>query len=423
MKKIDRRIIIISALIFIVALSFGIMKFLIARKEEPPARSDKNTKRYVQSTMIRYGTVESAIEARGRLRSLSSIDIVAEASGKIIPGGVSLKKGASFNKGDLLFTVYRDEAELDLQGKKSSFMNTLANLLPDIKIDYPEYLETFTGFFRSLSINDDLPAMPLIEDEKLKIFLSSRNVLDEYYSIRKDELKLERHNIYAPFNGTYTDVYYEAGAYINTGGRVAHAIQTDILELEVPVKPVDAAWISAGDEVLVMRDADKAEYRGKVIRKGVFIDEDTQSQAVFIRIKNDLKKPLLNGEYLLAVFPSYKIEKAMEIPRNAVFNSDQVFIVNNDRLEKKRIDIIKLKERTLVFNGLNEGELIVTQPLVSVQEGIMVRTELNESEKDHQAVRQPAEKNEMNKGGSTAGSSGSSANKEVKQSANKGEKQ
>ncbi len=415
MKKIDRRIIIVSALIFIVALAFGIMKFLIARKEEPPARNDKNTKRYVQSAMVRYGTVESAIEARGRLRSMSSIDIVAEASGKIIPGRVSLKKGASFNKGDLLFTVYRDEAELDLQGKKSRFMNTLANLLPDIKIDYPEYLETFTGFFRALSINEDLPAMPLIEDEKLKIFLSSRNVLDEYYGIRKDELKLERHNIYAPFNGTYTDVYYEAGAYINTGGRVAHAIQTDILELEVPVKPVDAVWISTGDEVMVMRDADKAEYRGKVIRKGGFIDEDTQSQAVFIRIKNDLKKPLLNGEYLLAVFPSYKIEKAMEIPRNAVFNSDQVFTVNNDRLEKKRIEIIKLKERTLVFNGLSEGQLIVTQPLVSVQEGILVRTELNEPGKDPLAERQPAEKNEKNKGGSTAGSTGSSANKGEKQ--------
>lgn len=410
MKKIDRRIIIISSLIFIVGLAFGIMKFLIAQKEEPPGRRDNDLRRYVQSTVVKYGTVESTIEERGRLRSLSSIDIVAEASGKILAGEVSLKKGASFLKGDLLFTVYRDEAELDLQGKKSRFMNTLANLLPDIKIDYPEYLDTFTGFFRSVSIDEDLPSLPVIEDETLRIFLSGRNVLDQYYDIRKDELKLKRHSIYAPFTGSYTDVYYEAGAYINTGGRVAHAIQTDVLELEVPLKPSDASWINDGDEVLVMRPGDKKEYRGRVIRKGAFIDENTQSQAIFIRIKNEQDEPLFNGEYLLARFPSYKIGETMEIPRNAVFNSDQVFIVNNGRLEKRSIDIVRINERTVVFKGLAAGQSLVTQPLVNVQEGIMVRTGSLAPEKDHMAGNVTGGGKGTDKSGVASGSAGSSAN-------------
>ncbi|MBS0010302.1 MAG: HlyD family efflux transporter periplasmic adaptor subunit, partial [Bacteroidales bacterium] len=283
MKKIDRRIIIVSAFIFIVGLAFGIMKFLIAQKEEAPARRDNDTRRYVQTTLVTYGTVESSVQAMGRLRSLSSVDIVAEASGKINPGDISLKKGAAFSKGDLLFTIYKDEAELDLQGKKSRFMHTLANLLPDIRIDYPAYEKSFIDFFNAVNIYDDLPPMPEINNEKLKVFMASRNVLDEYYGIRRDELRLKRHSIYAPFNGTYSDVYLEAGAYINTGGRVAHAIQTDVLELEVPVKRSDAVWINNGDDVLVMRPGDKSEFRGEVIRKGSFIDDATQSQAIFIR--------------------------------------------------------------------------------------------------------------------------------------------
>lgn len=379
MKKVDRRIIIVTAFIFIVGLSFGIMKFLIAQKEEPPARRDNNVKRYVKTSEVKYGTVESHLEATGRLRSMSAIDIVAEASGKIIPGDISLKKGASFSKGDLLFTVYKDEAELDLQGKKSRFMNTLANLLPDIRIDFPAYEETFMDFFNSVNIYRDLPVMPEFSDEKLKVFLSSRNILSEYYSIRRDELKLKRHSIYAPFNGTYSDVYLEAGAYINTGGRVAHAIQTDILELEVPVKRADALWIKKGDMVEVKRPGDDAAYNGKVIRKGSYIDEDTQSQEIFIRVRSNRNNPLLNGEYLVARFNGHSIEETMEIPRNAVFNTDEVFIVNGGRLEKRIIDVVKLNEKTLVFRGLEEGQLLVTQALINVQEGTMVRTGMDET--------------------------------------------
>lgn len=404
MKKVDRRIIIITAFIFIVGLSFGIMKFLIAQKEEPPARRDNNVKRYVKTSEVKYGTVESHVEATGRLRSLSAIDIVAEASGKIIPGDISLKKGASFSKGDLLFTIYKDEAELDLQGQKSRFLNTLANLLPDIRIDFPDYEKTFTDFFNNVNIYRDLPEMPGFGDEKLKVFLASRNILSEYYSIRRDELKLKRHSIYAPFNGTYSDVYLEAGAYINTGGRVAHAIQTDILELEVPVKRADALWINKGDMVEVKRPGDEAAYNGKVIRKGSYIDEDTQSQEIFIRVRSNRSNPLLNGEYLVARFNGHSIEETMEIPRNAVFNTDEVFIVNGDRLEKRIIDVVKLNEKTLVFRGLEEGQLLVTQALINVQEGTMVRTGMDETAGTNMAGGSASET-------SPAGDNGTGANK------------
>jgi len=36
MRKIDRRIVIVAAFVFIVALAYGVMRFLIAQKEEPP---------------------------------------------------------------------------------------------------------------------------------------------------------------------------------------------------------------------------------------------------------------------------------------------------------------------------------------------------------------------------------------------------
>ncbi|MEA2107257.1 MAG: hypothetical protein U9P82_11180 [Bacteroidota bacterium] len=254
MKNIDRRIVILAAFIFIVELAFGIMKFLISQKEEPFSRPPVVSKRFVKTEKVDYKTIVSPIKAPGRVNSLSNVDIISEASGKLNVSNIPLKEGAQFSTGDILFTVYPDEAALALKSRKSQFLNQLANLLPDITIDFPEYEKTFRNFFNAIDINQNLPEFPAINEEKLKIFLSSRNILSDYYSILKEELQLNRHTIKAPFNGTYSDIYLEAGAYTNTGGRVAHAIRTDLLEIEVPLERFDAEWVKVGDKVTIHSD-------------------------------------------------------------------------------------------------------------------------------------------------------------------------
>lgn len=372
MKQIDRRIVIIAAFIFIVGMAFGLMKFLIAQKEDPFMRPAIEAKRYVKAEEVKYKTIISPVSAPGRVSSISEIDVIAEASGKIIVSKVPLKKGSEFSKGDILFTIYPDEAMLALKSKKSQFLNSLANLLPDIKIDYPDYEVEFRDFFNSIDTNKKLPDFPEVKNEKLKIFLASRNILSDYYGILKDELQLSRHTIVAPFDGTYSDVYLEAGAYTNTGGRVAHAIRTDVLEIEIPLERFDAEWVKIGDEVTLTSDTREKEWKAKVVRKSQFVDPNTQSQAIFLRLENGTGKKLLVGEYLKAKFPGHPIENVMEVPRNIVFNTNEVFIVNDNRIHKKQINIIKVNEKSLIFNGLKPGEVVVMQPLINVLEGTQV---------------------------------------------------
>jgi hypothetical protein len=378
MRKIDRRIVIVVSMLMILLVAYGLMRFLIAQKEAPPVRRSVEARRYVKVEPVQYSRIAAQVSERGRLISIAEIDIVAEGSGKIEPGKVSLKKGASFKKGDVLFVVYPDEAVLSLKARKSQYQNTLASIIPDLVIDFPEAEEEFTAFFSSINVEKSLPPMPEIQDDKLKIFLASRNVISEYYNIIRDELQLTRRTVRAPFNGTYTEVYMELGAYTNTGGRVARAIQTDQLEMEVPVVRSDAAWINLGDPVQVVSEARSLSWDGTVIRKGQFVDENTQSQSIFIRIKAKGKQDLLSGEYLTAIFPVRPIENAMEIPRNAVFNTDEVFLVNQGRLSKSKIEVVKVNERTLIFNGIPEGDTIVVQQLINVSEGTLVQTDKEE---------------------------------------------
>ena len=120
MKKIDRRIVIIASLIFIIGMAYGLMRFLITQRAEPPTRRIIEAKRFVQMEPVKYTTIISPVSAPGRLSSVSKIDLVAEASGKILQGNIPLKKGAEFKKGDLLFSIYPDsiptKGNLDVPG-------------------------------------------------------------------------------------------------------------------------------------------------------------------------------------------------------------------------------------------------------------------------------------------------------------------
>lgn len=369
---------IIASVIIILGLAYGLMKFLILQKEPPPVRRTIEAKRYVKVEPVNYSTIPSTVSAPGRVAAVAEIDIIAEAAGRIEAGKVTLKKGASFSRGDLLFVVYPDEAILSLKARKSQYQNVLASILPDLVIDFPEQEPAFHQFFSSIAVDNPLPALPQIRDDKLKIFLASRNVISEYYNIQRDELQLERRSVSAPFGGTFKEVYMELGAYVNTGGRVARALRTDGLELEVPLERADAAWVHIGDPVTVGSYGSITTWEGHVIRKSQFVDENTQSQSLFVSLPYNPRLPLLAGEYHQATFPIRPIENVMEIPRNSVFNTNEVFIVQQGRLVKREINVIKENERTLIFNGLTRGDSLVVQQLINVSEGTLVQVDKEE---------------------------------------------
>ncbi|WP_321288056.1 efflux RND transporter periplasmic adaptor subunit [uncultured Sunxiuqinia sp.] len=357
---------VVVGLIILLGGSAVLSKLFISMKPEAVQKPETEVKRYVSVEQVDYSEIISSVKAQGRVVSGNEVLLVAEAPGKIERGDVRLKKGTTFKKGQHLATIYKDEVELALKSKKSLFLNSLTNILPDIKIDFPDNYQSYLDFFNAIDLNETLPDLPNYNDEKLKVFLASQGVLNSYYSILQDEKKLDRHSMYAPFDGTFTKVNSEVGAYVNTGGQIANMIRTDLLELEVPIENEFSRWIKIGDQVTVNKGS--LELTGKVVRKAAFVDESTQSRSIFVKVDAKYNDILLSGEYLSVVFPGLPIQQAMEIPRSAVFNTNDVFVVDGGFLKKKQIHIIKVNTSTLIFDGLEEGEYVVTESLINVKE-------------------------------------------------------
>lgn len=363
---------IIVALIILLGGSAALSLLFVSLKPEPPRRPDSELKRFVKTSTVEYRDLESPVTALGRVVAGNEVLLVSEAAGKIEKGAVDLKKGSSFKKGQLLAFIYKDEVELALKAKKSSFLNTLTNLLPDLKVDFPDQYEQFLDFFNNVDLNKEIPALPSAKSEKLKIFLASRNILSDYYGIKQDEKKLSRHSMYAPFNGTFTQVNAEVGAYVNAGGQIAKMISTDLLEIEVPVENLHSKWIKIGDKVKVFSKNRETVMTGSVVRKANFVDMDTQSRSIFVNVPRSAENELLAGEYKYVEFSGQIIPSVMEIPRTAVFNSNEVFIVKDGKLKKQEIDIVKVNETNLIFKGLETGSKVVVEPLINVKENTPV---------------------------------------------------
>lgn len=368
-----RKIIIIVSGIAIVAFSFFSMQWLSGMKKQPTKRASKEVIRYVKAEPIKYSNLNVKVTATGRVTSNADVTLIAEVRGKLMRGDISFKVGESFRKGDLLVKI-DDAIELyNMKSRKSSFLNGVASMLPDLKVSFYDEYDEWMKFMESIDVDKNLPDLPELDSNQERIFMASRNILTNYYSIKSAEANFESYHIYAPFSGTITEVNLQAGAVANPGSKLGRIINTTNLELEVPVKVINAQWLRVGQKVVVYNSNKTSSWRGKIVRKSQNVNPQTQSINIFVSISSSKINSIFQGEYLSAEFSGIKLKNVMEIPRKTVFNKNEVFIIRDSLLVKEVIDIKKISRDKLYFNGLNEGEFIVTEPLINATENIKVQ--------------------------------------------------
>lgn len=373
-----RKVIIVLTFIGIVVSAVLLSQYFSSLKEPPAKEEVKITKKYVNTIAVSYMDVSTEVTAFGRVRASESLDLIAEIQGRMFEGAVRLKEGQKFKKGDLLFRVDDLEAKLNLQSQKSIFLRDLAAILPDFKIDYPNNFNGWQNYFRSIDLDNPLPKLPDYKSDKEKTFLATKNIFSSYYTIKSVEAAMRKYKLYAPFNGTISEVVLQSGSYVNPGNKIAKIYRTDRLELKVDVGIGDIGWIKNNQSVAITSEDGNQTWNGKITRIGDLINQNTQSLDVFVDIKSN-GTPVYDGLYLQAIIPGKVIKNAMEIPRSAVFNGNQVFVVRDTVLKVNEIMIHKVNQATVIFSGLTEGDDLVFEPLINAYNNMRVY-KLNGSE-------------------------------------------
>ncbi|MEQ8903788.1 HlyD family efflux transporter periplasmic adaptor subunit [Ekhidna sp.] len=360
MKK--RQIIIVIAVV-IVAGSYGLNEYLATLKEEPQIRKPPQAKKYVTTTAVKYSDLKTDVITFGRVENAQVLDLISEVSGRMSQGNVRLKEGESFNKGQLIYKIDDEEAALTLKSQKSNFLRDLAGILPDLKIDFSTNYDSWQAYFDGLNINNPFPELPETKTSKEKTFLATKGIYSAYYSIKSAEVRLEKHRYHAPFSGSIMEVAIQSGSFVNPGTRIGKILRSGIYEMKAAVETRDIAWIQVGSPVEIFSKESQQYWKGEVTRISDYVNQNTQSVDVFVSIFPNGQK-IYDGQFFQASIPARTVKDGMIMPRNAIYNGNEVFVLQDSLLKKKSINVIRLSEEDAIFNGLKPGEQLVVEPLL-----------------------------------------------------------
>lgn len=362
MKK--RQFIILAIAIGLLAGSFLLSQFFASLKEAPEVKKAPELKKFVRTQTVEYSDVPTNVIAFGRVQSSQYLDLLSEVSGRMYEGQTRLKVGSRFTKGTLLFYIDDQEASLALKSQKSTFLRDLASIMPDLKIDFADNYAAWEAYFGKLDINSELPELPKTKTEKERTFLATRGIFSTYYTIKGAEVRLKKHKYYAPFDGSIAEVVTESGSFINPGNRIGRIIRTGLLELKVSVETKDIAWVQLNTPVEIYSDETQQLWIGEVSRISDFVNQNTQSVDVYVTMAPTNQK-IYDGQFLQASIPARTIRDGMIIPRNVLYNGNEVFVLEDTLLKVKRVKIHRLMENEAIFSGLEEGVDLVVEPLIN----------------------------------------------------------
>jgi multidrug efflux pump subunit AcrA (membrane-fusion protein) len=301
----------------------------------------------------------------GTLSSYNSVDVSSEVQGKLLKGNKDLKPGVKFKKGDLLFKINNTEARYNIRSRKSGFINIIAQLLPDMKVDFPSEYEKWNNYISSIKLNESIPTLPAWKSPKEKIFLSTRNVLTEYFAIKSLEEQLKKYLVYAPFSGMITDVFISDYSVVNPGAKIIKIMQTGNFEIPVSIPVSQLSNIEIGTKCQIYSTSGDLRGSGSVVRVSEVINKNTQSVDVYIKPDQNVDSKFIAGEYVRVEINESSNYKGCRIPLTAVMGNEVfVYSKKDSVLQKKEVVVLNENEKGVFITGLRNKEVVIVQEVL-----------------------------------------------------------
>jgi membrane fusion protein (multidrug efflux system) len=344
-------------------------------KNQRPKPKFKKTIKTVFVKDVENKDIPIILSANGNLLAKNKIDIFSEVQGVLQPSNKSFKPGTRYSKGETLLSINSDEFMASLQSQKSSLFNLITSILPDIRLDYTLEFKKWESYLQSFVMSKSIPEFPVFSSDKEKYFVSGRGILTAYYTVKNLEVRLQKHQIKAPFTGVLTEVTVNPGTLVRVGQKLGEFIDPSIYEMEVSINAEFADLLKVGNTVALSNLNKSKHYAGTVIRVNGKIDQVSQTINAYIDVKHpDLKE----GMFLEANLVAKSELDAIEISRKLLVDNTAVYTVKNDSI----LSLINVKPvyfgaEIVVIKGLKNNDKILTQTLPGAFDGMIVKINEN----------------------------------------------
>ena len=366
------RKVILTILAVIIIIGAYFVSQMIADSKTAPKPIVKKDVKIVVTDTIQNTTVPIIIPANGILQAKKRVELYAEVSGVFNSTGKLFRKGQEYSAGQTMISMDNREFYAQVQSARSNLNNQITAIMPDLRLDYPDSYAQWQSYLSNWNGNASTPALPTAINEKEKYFITGRNIYTTYYNIKNLESRLGKYRITAPFKGVLTEAMVTEGTLIRSGQQLGEFIQTGSYELQVAISADFADLLKVGEEVELKNISSLKSYKGKVTRINGKVDQASQTITTVIEVNDENLK---EGMYLTANLDAQKIEGAVELDRSLIQNENQLFSVNDGKLDLITVQPIHYSDKTVVVKGIKDGTVIISQSVPGAYQGMIVKTE------------------------------------------------
>ena len=319
---------------------------------------------------VKNTSIPIIIPANGNLVAKRRVEIYSEVQGIFKPGSKLFKPGEKYQKNEAFISINDTEYYANVQLAKSNLYNSIAAVLADLRLDFPEVFLKWETYLKSYNLNKPTPKLPKMVSEKENYFITGRSIVSNYYTVKNLEQRLSKYTISAPFKGILTEALVTEGTLIRSNQKLGEFIDPSVYEMEVSLSKTFASLLDVGETVELNNLERTKKYSGIVSRVNGSINSATQTIAVYIEIKNSSLK---EGMYLEANLNAKKEKNAIEINRGLLLDEDKIFIVRDSVLDMIDVRPVYFSNTKVVLKDIPDGTIILSSPFPGAYVGMMVK--------------------------------------------------
>lgn len=364
------RNIILSVIgVLLIIGSFFFAKRLIDSKKKTRPIPPKVVKTVFTDT-VQNTSVAIIIPANGSLTAKRRVELFSEVQGVFKSGGKLFKPGQKYRKGETLIRINAAEYYANVQSSKSNLYNSIAAIMPDLRLDFPEIFQKWQNYLSGFDLNKTTPKLPEMTSDKENYFITGRGIVTNYYNVKTLEQRLAKYNIKASFSGILTEALVTEGSLVRNGQKLGEFIDPSVYEMEVALSKTYASLLKVGEKVKLNNLENTETYSGIVSRVNGSIDATTQTITAYIEVKDPSLK---EGMYLEANLNAKKETNAIEVDRSLVLDSDQIFIVRDSVLDLIEVKPVYFSDKKAVLKNIPNGTIILSKPVPGAYAGMLVK--------------------------------------------------
>ena len=304
------------------------------------------------------------ITSYGEVAPLESTQLAAQVQGEVIQWHPSFIPGGLVHRGDILFTIEKDNYEADLLQAQAQLVSAKAALIEEnakqeVAIDEAKRFPTkkFTDLYL----------------RKPQVLSAQAAVKSAQAALKRAQRNLAKCEVKAPFDALVISKNIGLGQFVNTGSTVAVLNNIESAEVLIPIAGFDSAFLPNnlnGLHATVSKKGLNAFKRDAIISRDLgVVDSDTRMSNLVVRIQDpyglDSDLPVIKfGSYVEVNFAGQTLQKIYKLPQELVNNRSVWVVDSQDKLEAKQVQVIREEgEFFLVNQGLNnQDKLVVTLP-------------------------------------------------------------